>query len=52
MQVGDENMVDLALPDLIALHLCLGRLATVDQKQLVIGSHYLCGLMPVVHGQG
>jgi hypothetical protein len=52
MQVGDENMVNLALPDFVSLHLCLGGLATVYQQQLVIGGHYLRGLVPVLHGQG
>jgi hypothetical protein len=52
MKVGDENMVNLALPDFVSLHLCLGGLATVYQQQLVIGGHYLRGLVPVVHGQG
>jgi hypothetical protein len=52
MQVGDENMVDLAFPDFVALHLCLGGLSTVYQKQLVMSGHHLRGLVPVVHGQG
>jgi hypothetical protein len=52
MQVGDKNMINLALPDFISLHLYLGGLATVYQQQLVIGGHYLRGLVPVVHGQG
>jgi hypothetical protein len=45
VQVGDENMVDPAAPDLVLIHLCLCAFPAINEEKMVIeGNHLRCGV--------
>ena len=47
MQVGDENMIYPASPDLVLIHLCLRAFPAIDQEKMVIQRNHLGCWVPV-----
>ena len=49
MEMGDENVPNLAAADLVAIHLDLSPFPTIDQEHPLTRCNHLCGGMTVEH---
>jgi hypothetical protein len=47
VQVGNEDVVYPATPDLIFVHLCLGAFSAINEEQMIIQGNHLGSRVPV-----